>query len=77
MPLPNSAIVESSNGCAVDVLGLRQPLEEIGELLEGEGVVLGEFFHRHGIAAVVAEVVARLRDADFGDGNRVPFTCPC
>jgi hypothetical protein len=45
--------------------------EEVAELLDGEGVVVRELFHVAGIAAVVAELVARLGDADFGNGDGI------
>ncbi len=56
---------------ASEVLGLREPSEEVAELLDGKGVVVGELFHVAGIAAVVAELVARLGDANFGDGKGI------
>ena len=58
---------------AVEVLGLREPGEEVAELLDGEGVVVGELLHVAGIAAVVAELMARLGDADLGNGEGIPF----
>ena len=56
---------------ATEVLGLGEPSEEVAELLDGEGVVFGELFHVAGIAAVVAELMARLGDADFRNGKGV------
>src|SRR5688572_13271947 len=59
---------------AVEVLGFREPREEIAELLDRERVVVGEFFDVARIAAVVAELVARLGDADLGNGNGLALT---
>ena len=59
---------------AAHVLGLREPGEEVAKLLDGEGVVLGELLHVAGIAAVVAELMARLGDADLGNGDGISFS---
>ncbi len=59
---------------AVEVLRLREPGEKVTELLDGKGVVVGELFHVARIAAVVAELMARLSDADFRNGKGVPFS---
>ena len=56
---------------ATEILGLGEPSQEVAELLDGEGVVFGKLFHVARIAAVVAELMARLGDADFGDGEGV------
>ena len=61
------------HGLAVDVLGLCEAVEEVAELLDGEGVVLGELFHVNRVACVVAQLMPRLGDADFRDGNGVPL----
>ena len=58
---------------ATEVLGLGEPSEEVAELLDGEGVVVGKLFHVAQIAAVVAELVARLGNADLGNSKRIPF----
>ena len=59
---------------AAEVLGLRESREEVAELLDGEGVVVGELLDVTRIAAVMAELVARLGDADFGNGEGIAFT---
>ena len=59
---------------AAHVLSLREPGEEVAKLLDGEGVVLGELLHVAGIAAVVAELMARLGDSDLGNGEGIPFS---
>ena len=56
------------------VLGLREPGEKVAELLDGKGVVAGELLYVAGIAPVVAELVARLGDANLRDGEGVPLS---
>ena len=48
----------AEKGLATKVLRLGEPGEEVAELLDGEGIVVGELFHVARIAAVVAELVA-------------------
>ena len=45
--------------------------EEVAELLDGEGVVIGELLHVAFITAVVTELVAGLGDADLRNGKGV------
>ena len=52
---------------AIEILRLREPRQEVGELLGHEDVVLRELLHVVRIAAVVAEHMAKLPDADLGD----------
>ena len=59
----------AQKGLTVEVLGLREPGEEVAELLNGEGVVVGELLDVARIAAMVAELMPRLGDADFRNGN--------
>ena len=73
MPLPKSAIVEPKQRLAIDVLRLLESREEVAELLDGERVVIGELLHVARIAAVVAELMAGLGDADLGNGKGVSF----
>ena len=58
---------------AAQVLRLFESREEVAELLDGEGVVVGEFLHVAFIAAVVAELMPRLGDADLWNGERIAF----
>ena len=50
---------------ASEVLGLREPGEEVAELFDGEGVVVGKLLDVAGIAAVVAELMPRLGDSNL------------
>ena len=56
---------------AAQIFCLRQPGEEVAVLLDGEGVIVRELLHVALIAAVVAELMARLGDADLGNGNGI------
>lgn len=59
---------------ASKILGFGESGEEVAELFDGKGVVVGEFFHVSFITAVVAELVPGLGDADFRDGNGLTFS---
>ena len=77
VPVGHAAAEQSHRGVkqrtAIKVLGLREAGEEIPELFDREGIALGERLHVIGIAVVMTELVARLRNAQLGNRQPLPF----
>ena len=59
---------------AIEVFRFCEAAEKVAELLDGKGVIVRELFHVTGIAAVVAELMARLGDSNLGNGKSVTLT---